>query len=297
MDTIRRRHLPTPLNIIIVDLVAVLPAAELPRLRCINTLWRMAIDLELARRIGFTVLDTAGYSIESIEFWIRAGMGNELVQNIPQASMAKVLPYCAAIPALLKIVIYLMKVEMASPFDWKNLCMAAVQLIRDRPLVALSHSCSQIWRSFARIGYNNYSSFEFSATWGQMYNSNLVNEHQLFYYSYKAFSSKRTAAIPLTYRDVRTIALYRLSQGHCVFAERMLEVNLLTMNSALATQIINVAVCAIVSDVHPATFDNFIDRHCIGFYDPALDGGHARSVVDGNPLVDTPLMRRAVGLD
>lgn len=72
LDEVRRGAIPTPIDVILAQVISLLPAAELPLLRRVSTLWHATIDLELVARIGPTVLDAGGISTEVIEFWIHA---------------------------------------------------------------------------------------------------------------------------------------------------------------------------------------------------------------------------------
>lgn len=294
-DIIRRQHLPTPLNIIITDLVAALPNAELPRLRRVNKLWRVAIDLELTRRIGPAMYDR--HSTEFIEFWIRAGLGDRIIRNAKPAMMAKLLSYCAFIPELRKKVLGAMKVDLMPPDDRKTLALALTQLIRDRPLIALSATCPQLWSSFDFANENSKINY-FGSTWGQTYDAKL-NHISILYRTTIArhTNDRKNIAMDLCYRDVRMAALNMVARGYVSVVPNLIKKGLLTMTPVLGTQIINAAVCAIAFRFSSQSLIRFLRNYCMGLYDPRLDGGFARSVVEDNPSANLPILRQVVGLE
>lgn len=306
LDEVRRRSVPAPIDPVLVQVISLLPAAELPRLRRVSALWRAVIDLELTARIGPTVLDAGGVSAEMIEFWIRAGRGEELVdkiQHLPRDSWVmlesfhKLLPYLSHIPTLREWALASAFMgEPEPPFDvgTKALHFAMIQLIRDRPLVALRKSCARLWRSLASRWIQYTTIIPLASTWRQY--STCDTAHYMVVYGYR---SRNT--LDSTYRDFRLLILLDISQNDLTIPRLLIESGFLTMTPVLATMMISVVVTRAIDGDNTRSALRFVYDHCAGLYDPALDDGYARNMVKFHRLhrydPDALTCRLLVGLE
>lgn len=185
--------------------------------------------------------------------------------------------------------------EPEPPFDvgTEALHMAMIQLIRDRPLVALNNSCARLWRSLASQWIRYTTIIPLASTWRQY--STCDAAHYMVVYG-----SRSRNSLDSTYRDFRLLMLLELSRNNLTIPRLLIESGFLTMTPVLATMMISVILTRVIGGSYVRSVLRFVYDHCKGLYDPTLDGGRARYLVKfhmPNPYIDDAFTCRSlVGL-
>lgn len=241
LDTIRDRRLTlcSVSSDILGIILSYLPYAALPPLRRINSLWYAIIDVTIAAAIGPVVLDAAGNSSTITEFWIRAGRGDEWVARRSAQSHR----YLAVLPRLLGRVLDQDRFEPDQPADKLTIDIALLQLIRDRPLVALSYSCERMWRAFDAIrDIQVRNTIMFAAVWGSASSIRSVRRKIIAYIDTGVLSP--VLAMELTHHDVRMVMLIEFVLGRIISVRHMINTGLVKLTPTITEMMISIAMVA-----------------------------------------------------
>lgn len=251
LDLVRRHnegHNPLSNSDIFGRVISFLPYSSLPPLRRVCRLWHTIIDITIAAGIGPVVLDATGNSQIVTEFWIRHGRGDEWASRRPSSLPSR--SCISLLPRLLAHVLDHGQFGPGQPTTTTKIDLALLQLVRDRPQVALSFSCERIWRAFECVHIPEIRNrLKFAAVFGPSTSILATRRKFVTYFDTGAFDPELAAE--LTYCDVRMLALldFILTDRHR-FMRRLFNLGLLQLTPIMTELMINIAtVAALDSDM------------------------------------------------